>query len=50
MYKNFNYGKDRYGFVAPFLIGALAGGGAASYFNLYRPRPVYNYNNYYPYY
>lgn len=51
MYKNFVYGNTRYGFVAPFLIGAIAGGGAVSLFNPYRPRPYYNYNPYYyPYY
>ena len=44
MYNNYN----RFGF-APFIIGALAGGATVSYFNPYRPRPVY-YNQYYPYY
>ena len=54
MYGNFKYGKDRFGFAAPFLLGALTGGVAVAAFNPYRPRPV-SYQNpyqygYYPYY
>lgn len=41
MYGNFKYGKDRFGFAAPFLLGALTGGVAVGAFNPYRPRPVY---------
>lgn len=43
------YNNKRFGFAAPFLIGALAGGATVSYFNPYKPRPVY-YPYYYPYY
>ena len=52
MYENFKYGKDRFGFAAPFLLGALTGGVAVGTFNPYRPRPVYYQNpyGYYPYY
>ena len=54
MYGNFKYGKDRFGFAAPFLLGALTGGVAVGAFNPYRPRPVYYQNpyqyGYYPYY
>lgn len=49
MYK-YNYSSNRFGFAVPFLVGALVGGGAVSYFNPYRPRPVYYPNQYYPYY
>ena len=44
MYGNFKYGKDRFGFAAPFLLGALTGGVAVGAFNPYRPRPVYYQN------
>ena len=46
MYGNFKYGKDRFGFAAPFLLGALTGGVAVGAFNPYRPRPVYYQNPY----
>ena len=46
MYGNFKYGKDRFGFAAPFLLGALTGGVAVGVFNPYRPRPVYYQNPY----
>lgn len=45
MYSNFKYKNDRFGFVAPFLLGAVTGGVAGAAFNPY-PRP-YQYNNYY---
>lgn len=49
MYNNYKYVKDnRFGFAAPFLLGALTGGVAVGAFNPYRPRPVY-YSNPYPY-
>ena len=50
MYSKFNYYKrnDRFGFVAPFLLGAITGGVAFDAFNPYRPRPVY-YTSPYPY-
>ena len=55
MYNNYKYVKDnRFGFAAPFLLGALTGGVAVGAFNPYRPRPVYYSNpyqyQYYPYY
>ena len=55
-YMNYNnmYYQDRFGFAAPFLLGALTGGVAVGAFNPYRPRPVYYSNpyqyQYYPYY
>lgn len=50
-----NYNNNRVGFfAAPFLLGAITGGGFATLFNPYRPRPVYYPNSYpgsyYPYY
>ena len=46
MYSNFKYyNNDRFGFAAPFLLGALTGGVAVGAFGPY-PRP-YQYNNYY---
>lgn len=48
MYSKFKY-DDRFGFAAPFLLGALTGGVAVSIANPYRPRPVYYYPTY-PYY
>ena len=52
MYSNVKYSKDRFGFAAPFLLGALTGGVAVGAFNPYRPRPVYYQSpyGYYPYY
>lgn len=54
MYNKLKYqNNDRFGFAAPFVLGALTGGVAVNYFNPYRPRPVYQYNSYpynYPYY
>lgn len=46
MYRNLIIRNNRFGFAAPFLVGALTGGAAVSLFNPYRPRPYY----YYPYY
>ena len=50
----YSYGGNRFGFAAPFLLGALTGGVAVGAFNPYRPRPVYytqvpyyGYPNYY---
>lgn len=51
MYNKFNYSKNnRYmgGAVFPFIFGAITGGMTASYFNPYKPRPVYPYM--YPFY
>lgn len=45
---NYNYRFG--GFAFPFLAGALVGGGSAVLFNPYRPRPVYQYPIYGPYY
>lgn len=48
MNRNYN---DRVFFpAAPFILGALTGGAAVSFFNPYRPRPYYPVNNYPPYY
>ena len=50
MYNKFKYyNNDRFGFAAPFLLGALTGGVAVGAFNPYRPRPYYPVY-YYPYY
>ena len=35
-------------FVAPFLLGAVVGGGAVAVTNPYRPRPYYPANQPYP--
>ena len=48
MYRNYN--NSRYMFAAPFLLGALVGGGTAAVLNPYRPRPMYYGPGYYPYY
>ena len=49
MYGKFKYTKNnRFGFAAPFLLGALTGGVAVGITNPYRPRPVY-YSSPYPY-
>lgn len=46
MYNKFKYQQaDRFGFAAPFLLGAVTGGVAGAAFSSY-PRP-YQYNNYY---
>ena len=44
MYNKFKYQQDRFGFAAPFLLGAVTGGVAGAAFTY--PRP-YQYNNYY---
>lgn len=43
----YNNNDERIGFVAPFLIGALAGGAVVG---VSRPRPVVTYSTPYPYY
>ena len=45
MYSKFKYQNDRFGFAAPFLLGAVTGGVAGAAFTSY-PKP-YQYNNYY---
>ena len=44
MYSKFKYQNDRFGFAAPFLLGAVTGGVAGAAFSSY-PRP-YQYNNF----
>lgn len=38
MYNNFYPNRDRFGFLGPFLLGGLVGGG---FVGATRPRPVY---------
>ena len=44
MYSNVKYSKDRFGFAAPFLLGALTGGEPVRAYNPNRPTPEYKKN------
>ncbi len=49
MYNKFKYqNNDRFGFAAPFLLGALTGGVAVGAFNGGYGRPNYGYGYNYP--